>query len=80
MSNIDIKIINSTIENDHDLLAALSEGFRIAHAINYTDKVYNDKLRYTSEGQTYYENVLTDEINCIKYILERDGITRLLHG
>lgn len=76
----DIKILDLAVHDNQSLERAITEGFRIQHAIPYEEKYFENKMKYTETGSTYYENKLTSCISKIKYVLERAPISKLLHG
>lgn len=76
----EIKIIDVSIHDNEELKRVLMGGFRIMHAIPFESFWTQTETRYKPEGGTYQESIKRDVCMKIKYILERDNITRLLHG
>lgn len=74
---IDIKIIDSNVNDNTSLIDALVSGFRLVKAIPYI----NFSIKYNYDlNSTYERQDRTNEQPMIKYILERDGISRNIYG
>lgn len=80
MNEHEIKIIDTHVLDNDQLRQALKEGYRLVQAIHYVNFYMNYKTVYMPNGNTEQVHEKQNEEPKIKYILERDGISRLLNG
>lgn len=80
MSQPEMKFINCAVNDDDQIKKALSDGYRLLHAIPYVDFYITYKNVYRPDGTYESKQIKENEQNKIKYILERDNISRLING
>ena len=79
MEPTDVKIIDTFPSDNEQLKKALGEGFKIIHIVPYITTWSESKTKYAPNGNSYTESEVREN-HMVKYILERDGISRNLYG